>query len=371
MPAGNLRPFALAAAVLAAGSLAYAALLHGPGTGPFDAVPAGSFLVATIDVARLRASPLYTAVFDKDGPLTQTAGLADLALACGFDPLGRIDELAIAIPEGGESGDFGVAASAQLTREELVRCAENVAGARGETRKVEQIGAFYFVADEKGHALAVRDTGPIVVGRAAFVRAMIATAERRAPSARESRDHMELRETLAPSGTKPLLVVTAILPRDLRDRLKREMGAELGVAGSNATMGGVLGVRAAGVALRETDSGMLEAKAELRCDSASACDEVRKLALAKRLGFSQDLALRLVGLGPVIDAFDAKVDGPTLTATTHARSADLGASLDRIQKLRGRPAPPQKASTPPRPPPPPDEVLPARDAAPRDSSRAP
>jgi hypothetical protein len=364
------RPLALAAALGLAGALAYAAITHGPGAGPFDAVPAGAFLVATVDVAALRASPLYGAIFDKD----RTWGLGELALACGFDPLSRIGELDVAIPEGGDVGDFGVAASADLTRDELVRCAENVAGARGETRKVEEIGRFHFIADDKGHALAVRDTGPIVVGRVAFVRAMIDAAERRAPSARENRDHMELRDALAPSGTRPLVLATAVLPKELRERLKREMGAELGIAGSNAAMGGVLGVRAAGVSLRETDSGMLEAKAELRCDSAAACEEVRKLALAKRLALSQNLGLRLVGLGPAIDAFDAKADGDHLTASTRARSADLGATLEYVQKLRGRGATPAPLASPPpapHPAPLPDEVLPARDAGPRDSSRPP
>ncbi len=391
------RPLALALALAVAGALAYTAVVRGPGAGPFDAMPAGSFLVATLDVAALRASPLYGAIFDKGGGRREGTegnegwegrlgglGLGELALACGFDPLGRIDELDVAVPEGGEAGDFGVAASADLTREELVRCAENVAGARGEARKVEEIGRFHLIADDKGHALAVRDTGPIVVGRVAFVRAMIDAAERRAPSARANREHMELREALAPSGTRPLVLVTAILPGDLRERLKREMGAELGLAGSNAAMGGVLGVRAIGLSLRENDSGMLEAKAELRCDSTVACDEVRKLALAKRLALSQELALRLIGLGPAIDAFDAKAEGDRLTASTRARASDLGATLERIQKLRGRAAPPAAAGTPgtaspasPAPPAPPprrpaplpDEVLAARDAGPRDTSR--
>ena len=137
-------------------------------------------------------------------------------------------------------------------------------------------------------------------------------------------------------------------------------------------------MRGVGVAVRETDDGMLEAKAELRCDSAAACEEVRKLALAKRLAFSQELGLRLVGLGPAIDAFDAKVDGDHLTASTRARASDLAATLERVQKLKGgrasAPAPPSPTAPAPLPPRPvlrPDEVLPARDAGPRDSSRGP
>ncbi len=363
-----LRPLALAAAFAAAGALAYAAMTRGPGATPFDAMPAGSFLVLTVDVAALRASPLYTAVFDAERE--RSWGLGELALACGFDPMSRVRELDVAIPEGGEPGDFGVAASADLTPGELVRCAENVAGARGASRKAVEVGAFHVLEDDKGHALAASDNGPIVVGRATFVRAMIDTAEGRGKGAKDNPDHAELRDALAASDVRgrPLVVVTALLPADLRDRLRREMGAELGAPGSNATMGGILGVRAAGLSVRETGEGVLEARAELRCDSGSACEEVRKLVLARRLAFSQDMALRLVGLGPAIDAFDAKVDGPRLTATTRVRTADLAATLERVQKLRGQtkpkaPPPLVAPAPPPRAAPAPDEVLTAKDAA--------
>jgi len=351
------RPFFLALALAAAGSLAYAALTRASG-GPLDAVPADSYLVATVDVAGLRASPLYAFLFEKD----RTWGLGDLALACGFDPLTRIQELDIAIPETGEPGDFGVAASAEVTREELVVCAENIAGARGEPHRAETVGRFHMLENQKGHALAVHENGPILVGRAAMVRAMIAASEKRARGVRSNAEHMALRTALVPPGVKALVVATALLPKDLRDRLKGEMGAELGVDGSNAAFAGVLGVSAAGLSVRATEDGMLEARAELHCESETACAEVKKLALAKRLLWSQDLALRVVGLGALIDALEVDAQGKVLTAKTRARVADLSSTLERIQKLRGRvasPRPKESHQAPIRP----DEVLRAKDAS--------
>jgi hypothetical protein len=351
------RPLALIAAIAAAGSLAYAAVTRASGA-PIDAMPAASYLVATIDVAALRASPLYAKVFDKE----KTFGLADLALACGFDPMSRIEELDVAIPEAGQAGDFGVAASAQVTREELVRCAENVASARGEARETQAIGRFQLLEDDKGHALAVRDNGTILVGKGGWIRTMIAASESETPSLRANREHMALRDALVPQGTRPLLVATALLPKDLRDRIKRDMGAELG-EGAGAIMAGVLGVSAAGIALRITGEGRLEARAELRCESGEACSEVKKLILAKRLSWSQDLGLRIVGFGPPIDALEVETHGASLTATTNAGAGELAAAIDRAQKLRNgrgreREKPEyQPGERLPRPPPAPDEVL--------------
>jgi hypothetical protein len=337
------RPLALFAACAAAAALAYAALVKGPRAGPLDAVPAASYLVAELDVEALRASALAPMLENE-----RTLGsIGDLALACGFDPLGRIRELDLAIPEGGDPGDFGLAASATLTQDELVRCAENVAGTRGEARRVEQLGRFYLSDDGRGHALAVKDDGPILVGKTPWVRAMIEAAERRAPSLRANADHMALRDALSSaSPTKPVLVVTVLLPRELRERLKKEMGAEANDANANVTMAGVLGVSAAGVAVRIAQDGLVDARAELRCESESACAEVAKLVLVRRLAWSQDLALRIVGLGPLIDGLEVNAHGASVTATTRAHAADLGAALERIAKLRAR----ERKTGPPHPP---------------------
>jgi hypothetical protein len=345
------RAISLTLACAAAASLGYAALVRGPRGGPIDAIPAGSYFVAQLDMDALRASPLYAAL-EKERTL---APIADLALACGFDPMTRVQELDFAIPEGGEPGDFGLAASATLTQDELVRCATNVAAEHGDTRTVQQVGPFYLTADAKGHALAAKDGGPILVGRAPWVRSMVDAALGRAPSLRASKEHMALRDALTQaSQARPLFLATVLLPRDLRERLKKEMVAEANDPRANVAMGAVLGVNAAGVSVRLGPGGLLDARAELRCETDAACADVAKLILTKRLAWSQDLALRIVGVGPLIDALEVDAHGTSVAATTRVQVSDVTAALERLSKFRDkgikRPAPSPSTR-------PPDEVL--------------
>src|SRR3954464_15123874 len=92
---------------------------------PLDAVPKASFMAATLDFAELRRSPIYDAVFGKDGsttgadPMRRALGVTALADACGFDPTSRIQKLAVSMPEEGERGEFGVAARVEVSRDEL------------------------------------------------------------------------------------------------------------------------------------------------------------------------------------------------------------------------------------------------------------
>jgi len=145
------------------------------------------------------------------------------------------------------------------------------------------------------------------------------------------------------------------LPRDLRERLKKEMNAEANEPGANATMASVLGVSAAGLLVRSGSDGVLDARAELRCESEGACADVAKLLLTKRLAWSQDIALRIVGLGPLIDGLEVNAHSTSLTLTTRTYATDLTSLLGRLSKLREG----KKREARPRPPA--DEVLRPRD----------
>src|SRR3979490_1940676 len=83
-----------------------------------DAVPAESFLVATVDLEALRASPWGA----KLGALGES-GRQDVKQRCGFDPLARAKELAIAVPEEEAPGEFGVVARGDLGTQDIARCA--------------------------------------------------------------------------------------------------------------------------------------------------------------------------------------------------------------------------------------------------------
>jgi hypothetical protein len=342
--------------------------LGGPSvTDPNAAVPRDSFLVASVDAQELRRSPLWTTLAGKDGAASARAlGVGPLADACGFDPLSRVVRMAVAMPEAGERGDVGLAARVEVSREELERCtralAEKRGGAAVEPR--EQNG-FHVIDGPHGARLAYGKGGLLVAGKGAWLDAMLAAARGAGPGLRDAREHVALRDALTrhEGFRAPTVLVTALLPKSLRERLKREMGAELDAPeldrpASNQVMAGVLGVSAVGAAVKAgAPGGNVEVAIEMQCDSAEACTVVEKLILKKRLEWSKDLVLRLAGFGQAIDSLDVKVDGAHLRATATSGADALAGAIDRALR-RGGGAPRQEGA-----PPAPDERMRAAPAA--------
>lgn len=364
---------------------------------PLDAIPRSSFIAATLDFAELRRSPVYEAAFGNgresgpggDDPMRRALGVTALAEACGFDPTSRVQRLALSMPEEGERGEFGVAARVDVTRDELEKCTRALAEKRGGHAETRDVGSFVVLEDtgasggssgstgggaSRGASrprLAYGRGGLLVVGKGTWFDAMLGAADRRAPGLRDATEHVALRTSMTRhDGFKnPTLLVTALLPRTLRERLKTEMGAEAGSHDSSAAiMAGVLGVSAVGVAIHAGGSGQsVDASIELVCDSAEGCEAVEKLAQKKRAEWSRDLPLRMVGLGPLFDSFELKREGARLRATASSGADALAATLERVMKLRARrsgaDAPPGDLPRPraPRPPSKPEgEIIPAR-----------
>ena len=352
---------------------------------PLDAIPKASFMAATLDFAELRRSPIYDVVFGdgKEGgpgaadPMRRALGVTALADACGFDPTSRVQRLSLSMPEEGERGEFGVAARIDVTRDELEKCTRSLADKRGGHAETHDVGSFVVLEDTgSGGSTATRPRlaygrgGLLVVGKGTWFDAMLGAADHIKPGVREAAEHVALRTSMTSHDgfRAPTLLVTAILPRPLRERLKNEMGAEAGSQdGSNAIMAGVLGVSAVGVALHAGATGQnVEASLELVCDSAEGCEAVERLAQKKRAEWSRDLSLRMVGLGPLLDSFELKREGAHLRATASAGADALAATIERVLKLRARRSPgdePPSGGPRPRPRKPgkPDgEIVPAR-----------
>jgi hypothetical protein len=323
-----------------------------------DSVPRDAWLVATIDIAALRASPLARPILGA-GEKTPIPGLGSLVARCGFDPVARLREAVVTSPENGERGDFGLAFTGDFTKDELSRCAENVIRARGGSPSASTRGSFTLVEDtgDAGHTrLAYREGGPFLVGSGGWLDAMIDATDHKGDRVRV--EHTELRAALAgKGGGTPAIVVTALLPAAVRDKLKADLGPELGGAGDKA-YAGVLAVNAAGLAIRlgggPADSGAstTDIAAELRCETDAACDEVKKLIERKRLAFQRDLTVRLIGLGPLLDSLGVDGKGTSLTATAHASTDELARGLQRVIDFKSRPSPaPALAPAQPAPPP--------------------
>jgi hypothetical protein len=310
-----------------------------------DAVPANAFLVVSLDVDLLRKSPLAGVVLG--GPAGSLLGGKNVASTCGFDPIDRMREVVVAVPVEDESGEFGVAIRADVTKDELVDCARKVLEARGVAKDVtfRQTGSFTWVEPEGALAkhyptLAYREGGPYLIARGAWLGTMVDTAEGKLPSARRESMHLSLRKALGQSSDDApafALLATVILPKEMRERIKRDMGKEIaeepGEASSAALMAGALGVEAAGLAISAGDDAGGEARAlvELRCEDEAARAAVARIIEKNRREWSKsDSTMRFLGIGALLDNLTVEERGRDLRVSTH----EVARWLQRLLDLR-------------------------------------
>lgn len=314
----------------------------GPSASPSDPLrlmPKGSFLVGSLDAAELRKSPIYEALLGRDAMLAPLLGAGALQEACGFDPISRVTRMAVGVPEE-ERGEIGFAAKVEVTREELEKCSKALTAKRGGQPETKEVGSFIVLSDATAEAksrIAYGTGGLLVIGKGKWFDTMLATGEGKHPSVEGDEKHAKLRSTITgrEGWRAPTLVATAILPSSLRARLKTEMAEE--ADGAGGIMSGVLGVSAVGVGLKAGAAGRpVELSIELDCDSPEACETVDKLIQKKRLDLSRDLALRMVGFGPVIDSLQTQRQGAHVRVTASADAEALAGSVERAMRFRGR-----------------------------------
>src|SRR5665213_1385684 len=136
----------LLASILIAAAALFVALQRSPNatsSATLDAIPADAFLVTTFDIAALRDSQLAAPL----APLVASLGATEVATHCGFEPIARVRELSIAIPEG-QDGEFGILARGNFTRDEMSKCANAVIAARGGSPIETKSGDFSEVSDD-------------------------------------------------------------------------------------------------------------------------------------------------------------------------------------------------------------------------------
>jgi hypothetical protein len=260
--------------------------------------------------------------------------------------LKRIEQLALSVPEKEGEHDYGVVARVKVTRDELQTCKRRLDEKRGSgtPTEVQERGDFVVIGTPKGR-LAYGSGDLLVVSTGTWFDTILETANGKHATIKEAQEHMALRETLTgkEGWRAPTLVATAILPRTLRDRIKKEMAPEADREEKDAIMGAVLGVSAVGVAMRAGPSGgHFDARVVMTCDSQPACELVEKLVLKKRLDWSKNFMLRLGGFGPLIDSLETKVTGSRLEVSATANVDSLANAIDRALRSaqQERPSPP-------------------------------
>jgi len=341
---------ALVAVLLAAAVAAYL------GTPPHrqrlasDAIPAGAFLVVTMDLSGLRTSPLAK-------ELGTFREVSEVAQRCGFDPIERAKTVAIGVPEKPD-GVFGIAVTSDLTRDELAHCADRVMSARGASPHITEKNGWALLEQDavveamapKGR-IAYRDGAPLLVARGDYLASMQSALDGKTPRALGEADaeHAALRKSAEAHSNAPLLLATAVLPKSLRDKLKKELEAEAaaepgGVA--TETMNAVLSVSSVAVAISSRASNDLDLFAELRCESESACVTVRDFIDKKRKALAKQAGVRFIGLGALLDALVLEVHGSLLDLTLTAPESEVARV---VRGVLSNATPPPATSTLPSP----------------------
>ena len=337
------------------------------------AVPADAFLVITLDVDRLRKSPLGSTILG--GADSKLLGEKTLTETCGFDPLDRMLEIAVAVPGEDETGEFGIVMRADISRDELLACAEKVMNSRGAgvRASVRSSGSFTLVEPDgdlqrRYPTLAYREGGPFLVARGTWLGTMIDTTEGRLPSARRESKHLSLRRSLGQSSDDAptfALMATVVLPSPMRERIKKEMGAEIraGSGEEKSVSAGILGVESVGLAvLAGEPDGETSVIVEVVCEAKAACAAVAELVEKKRAEWTRDFSIRLLGVGALLDQVVVENRGESLRISTRAPSSEAAKWLGRVLELQGirHPIAGQldSGAAPVRSPPPqPDEVV--------------
>lgn len=232
---------------------------------PLDALPADNAFVATLDLERLRQSPVGAALAGKGRELPGVGRLDDV---CGFDPTLRIRRLAIGIPaslDGDEPRDFGIVATGDFSAKRIAACASRVIERRGGSPVETRLGSFIDIRDRRhtGGELAVRDGGPVLLGGGSYLRSMVDAADEQGPSMRRDKLHAVLRRSVGEHST---LVASWVLSADWLEQLS---GSRL------SKLSPLSRVRAAALAVDV--SPRVEARAVVGCAQPAACKAVASL----------------------------------------------------------------------------------------------
>jgi len=303
-----------------------------------SAIPTGAFLLVTMDLAKMRESPLAH-------ELSGLREVSEVTQECGFDPIARAKSIAIGVPEKPD-GVFGIAITNDLTEDELGKCAERVMSMRSATPRFTQKGS-WTVLEQEGllseatrPKIAYRSGSPLLVARGDYLATMQAALDGTSPRAETDSEHTALRKlaTERAHGT-PLLVASAVLPKSLRDRLKNEMADEAGTSESKvATMNAILSVRALALSIGSHDDNV-DVFAELECENDSACATLQDFIDRKRKSIAAQPAARFVGLGGILDAAHVEAHGPALDLTVSAAASEMARAARALVSSAFSPVP--------------------------------
>jgi hypothetical protein len=217
----------------------------------------GAALLATLDVAALRASPWGRMLLVRLAELTQGNG----KVGCTDEVFARAERVAFAIPSEGSTSanlDLGIVAEGRFGGASTIACAESLLRSRGAEPSRVTLGGYLALRARRGRAeLAVRDGGPLIVSDGPYFRELVDRSLATVTPGRSPQEtvHVRLRSELGPA---PLLLTWVLPPGWLEHWLEdpevsRSPLAQVRALGIRARLSDALSLRAV-IAAADADS---------------------------------------------------------------------------------------------------------------------
>ena len=322
---------ALTAVAIAA--LVYAEL-HKRKPAVVDVLPRNAAMVLAIDLAALRRSPA-----GRDALELLVQKPLETKARCAGELLRGLDEIGIAIPAGsGFEDDVAIVAMGSWLRAgDVSACAQGVIKDRGGAPNVLKQGTFTTVQDGDGMhgVLAVRDGGPLVVGRGPWLSAVVDVADGVAKSLRDDPVHDVARR----AKTGAFATLTYALPEELRIDLASKLPKGTQVLAKVPSL-------VAALRLEETDGGTLVLEAEAAC-APEVCAELQKLAEGAREMLAHDPRATLLGVKDDVEHATISAEKARLVVTVRVKIERLQAIWKQLEG--GAPVAPELPSGHPEP----------------------
>lgn len=250
-----------------------------------DAIPRNAAVVMIVDLTKLRASPPARQVLD-----ALTTAKIEARAKCATPLFAGLERIAVVTPQGDDfASDFALLGTgAWLRADDVLACAEGVVRERGGDPRRSAHGSFVLVQDGDGMrgVLAVRDGGPIVIGRGAWLVEVLDTADRVLPSVAGDAIHDLMRQNSVDFAT-----ISYAQPEPIRAPLAAKLPQG---AGALAQIPWAF----AGAHLDEAN-GTIVVQLTAACAGAT-CEDVRKLASGARAMFGDDAVLQGAGLSDTL-----------------------------------------------------------------------
>ena len=301
----------------AVAALVYAELHKRP-VAVVDVLPRNAAMILEIDLATLRRSPA-----GRDALELLVQKPLEAKARCAGELLRGIDRIGIAVPAGsGFEDDVAIVAMGTWLRAgEVSSCAQGVVKERGGAPIVLKQGTFTTVQDGDGMhgVLAVRDGGPLVVGRGPWLSAVVDVADGVAKSLRDDPVHDLARR----SKVGAFATLTYALPEELRADLATKLPKGTQVLSKIPSL-------VAALRLDETDGGTLTLEAEAAC-AGEVCTDLAKLAEGAREMLAHDPRATLLGVKDDLAHATITAESTRLVVTVRVRIERLQAIWKQLE----------------------------------------